>query len=447
MSKIPFKILIVDPDHNAFDFLNTQLIRFQLTILSSRNLVDAKKLIISDRPDLIIAEMYLPDGSGVDLFSWMEKNFPKAKSILVTSDVNVITNNTTYDHDLYELLVKPFPTTELDRVIKKIYPELLSIFEKEASRQKYMEISFNEFLVGTKALMSLYLKLSVTKFVKIVHKGEIIENALLEKYKKKGVRSIYVESEEYDSYLDLGLKASDIIKDKKNISIEKKTKFFIHVSDIFQEKLYKTSFNEDDFNDAQSFVVDTLEVAAKNKSVMDLMELLKNNSNVHYAHCLAVSIYSVLLAKKLQWSTDKTTGILAIGGFLHDIGKKNFPEELRTKPYSTFSEEELRLYENHTILGAEILTRIENIPKEVFQIIMQHHECIDGSGYPFGITNVNIFPLAKVVGLVNRFANLVLETEKGKAMTPKEAIKYIEYNEKEKFDSKMLEELKRLIIL
>lgn len=444
MIKIPFKILIVDPDHNAFDFLNTQLIRFQLTILTSNNLVDAKKLVTSGQPDLIIAEMHLPDGKGEELLLWAGKNSPKSKSILVTSDVNVITNNRGFD--VYELLVKPFPTAELDRIFKKIYPELLSTGDKKILDQKFMEISFKEFLVGTKALMSIYLKLSLTKFVKIVHKGEIIENSLLEKYKKKGVKFIYVECEEYDNYLNLGLKASSVIKNKPSVSIQNKTKFFIHISATLQEKLYKTSFSEVDFNDAQSFVVDTLEVAAKNKSVMDLLEMLKENNNIHYAHCLAVSIYSVLLAKKLQWSTEKTAGILAIGGFLHDIGKKNFPEEFGRKPHSTFSEEELRLYENHTILGAEILTRIENIPKEVFQIIMQHHECVDGSGYPFGLTNVNIFPLAKVVGLVNRFANLVLETDKMKSKSPKEAIEFIELNEKEKFDSKMLEELKRLII-
>ncbi|MDD4976417.1 MAG: HD domain-containing protein [Bacteriovorax sp.] len=445
MSKRLFKVLIVDPDKNGIDFLNTQLVRLQLTILFAGSGSEAKKLIVLQRPELIISETYLSDCYGMELLCWAEENYPQTKAILVTSDVDIITNKK-ISGDAYEILVKPFPIAELDRVLIKIFPTLLGTAEQKESQQCFMEISFEEFLSGTKALTSLYLKLSFRKYVKIINKGELVERDLIEKYKRKGIKSIYVESEEYDSYLELGLKASEVIKNRTDLSAEQKTKFFIHVSDIFQEKLYQRSFDENDFSQAQTLVLNTLEVAIKNKSIFDLLEMMKSNNNGLYTHCLAVSIYSVLLARRLDWSTDRTTAILAMGGLLHDIGQRNIPEELRKRHHSTYSENELKIWENHTISGAELLTRIENIPKEVFQIAMQHHEYADGSGFPFGLTSVHIFPLAKIVGLIDCFAYHVLPMDNKPPLTPLEAVNQIKNNRKGKFDPKMVEELERLII-
>jgi len=160
---------------------------------------------------------------------------------------------------------------------------------------------------------------------------------------------------------------------------------------------------------------------------------------------MGVSIYSTLLAKKMSWTTEKTRNLLAVAGFLHDIGKKNLPQELKEKNFEDFTESDTQLWENHVIYGVEELTKLESVQKEILQIVMQHHEYLDGTGYPFGLTNVHLYPLAKVVTLVDTFTNLVMPPDKKEGMSPEKAINYMIKEYDHRIDKVMMENFKEII--
>jgi putative nucleotidyltransferase with HDIG domain len=104
------------------------------------------------------------------------------------------------------------------------------------------------------------------------------------------------------------------------------------------------------------------------------------------------------IAQELGLPQDQTEGILVIG-LLHDLGKIAVPAEILTKP-SKLSEYEFNLIKTHPQVGHDILKNIE-FPWPVAQAILQHHERLDGSGYPFGLLDQDIILEAKILAVAD----------------------------------------------
>lgn len=111
-------------------------------------------------------------------------------------------------------------------------------------------------------------------------------------------------------------------------------------------------------------------------------------------HQKRVTQLAIKIASSMGFSQ---TGIASIrmAGILHDIGKIAIPAEILSKP-STLSEIEFSLIKTHPQVGYDILKNI-NFPTPVAQIVYQHHEHIEGSGYPLGLSGEDILPETKIL--------------------------------------------------
>ncbi|MBF0563970.1 MAG: PAS domain S-box protein [Nitrospirae bacterium] len=115
-------------------------------------------------------------------------------------------------------------------------------------------------------------------------------------------------------------------------------------------------------------------------------------------HQRRVSALASVMAKQMGFSEDRIEGIKVMG-FLHDIGKIVVPAEILSKP-SKLNDYEFNIIKAHSQSGYDILKRIE-FPWPVAQAVLQHHERIDGSGYPIGIRNDEIMPEAKILAVAD----------------------------------------------
>ena len=100
------------------------------------------------------------------------------------------------------------------------------------------------------------------------------------------------------------------------------------------------------------------------------------------------------IAKELKLSPDKIEGI-RIASIIHDIGKIGVPTEILSKT-TTLSDIEFSLIKEHSQIGSDILKSID-FSHPVAQIVLQHHEKIDGSGYPRGLKGDVILLEAKII--------------------------------------------------
>ncbi len=115
-------------------------------------------------------------------------------------------------------------------------------------------------------------------------------------------------------------------------------------------------------------------------------------------HQLRVSRLAVAIATELGWSVEQIEGI-RLGAMIHDIGNIYVPSEILNRP-GRLSDIEFEIIKRHPQVGYDIIKDVE-LPWPVAQIILQHHERLDGSGYPNQLVAEQIIPEARVLAVAD----------------------------------------------
>ncbi|TXH87774.1 MAG: HD-GYP domain-containing protein [Rhodoferax sp.] len=156
-----------------------------------------------------------------------------------------------------------------------------------------------------------------------------------------------------------------------------------------------------------------------------------------YFHSLNVSILAMMLAKDMGFDADSARD-LGLGALLHDVGLMDIPDKVLTKDPDEYNNAERGLRQMHVEYGCTIAAKIGLTPS-VMAIVAQHHEFIDGSGYPKRLLGDQMTEAARLVALVNYYDNLCNPVNVRKAMTPHQALSFIFAQRKTKFDAKALQ--------
>lgn len=159
-------------------------------------------------------------------------------------------------------------------------------------------------------------------------------------------------------------------------------------------------------------------------------------------HPVNVTIISLLLGRAMSLSPGEMVD-LGMAAFLHDIGKSQLPDRVRW-PEDNFSSAENRMYQEHVSLGVALGQRMELTPGAL-QAIAQHHEMIDGSGFPARLKGLNLSLPSKILALVNRYDSLCNPSRPASAMTPHEALSLIFAQFRSRFDSVVLNAFIRMM--
>jgi putative nucleotidyltransferase with HDIG domain len=153
-------------------------------------------------------------------------------------------------------------------------------------------------------------------------------------------------------------------------------------------------------------------------------------------HQRRVTNLAVKIAKQMELDKDKIEGI-RMAGTLHDIGKINIPAEILSKP-GKISGVEYNIIKTHPKVGADILKTIE-FPWPISNIVRQHHERMDGSGYPDALTGKEILIEARVLAVADVIEAMASHRPYREALTLKEALDEIKNNKGTLYDKKVSE--------
>lgn len=160
-------------------------------------------------------------------------------------------------------------------------------------------------------------------------------------------------------------------------------------------------------------------------------------------HPVNVTILSLLLGKAMGLQ-QKDMIDLGMAAFLHDIGKLELPERVRFFE-ENFTTAEYKLYQEHVAEGVQLARRMELSPA-VQLAIAQHHEMVDGSGFPLRCKSESQPLPSKILALVNRYDDLSNPGRLGSvAMTPHEALSFIFAQLKNRYDSMVLSAFIRMM--
>ncbi|MFQ5794929.1 MAG: HD domain-containing phosphohydrolase [Candidatus Bipolaricaulia bacterium] len=158
-------------------------------------------------------------------------------------------------------------------------------------------------------------------------------------------------------------------------------------------------------------------------------------------HQRRVSQLACAIAREMSVSHEQIEGI-RITGLIHDVGKISVPAAILNKP-GQLSESEFDIIKAHPQIGYDILKAIE-FPWPVAQIVLQHHERIDGSGYPSGLSDGEILLEAKILGVADVVEAMSSHRPYRPALGIDKALKEIAQKRDVRYDPKVVDACLRL---
>lgn len=163
-----------------------------------------------------------------------------------------------------------------------------------------------------------------------------------------------------------------------------------------------------------------------------------------FTHCTNVSLYCVLLARELGFS-GRDLEEIAVGGLLHDLGKLKIDERILTKP-GRLDEFEFREIQKHPTTGFRELVGRGDMSYGQLMMAYQHHERLNGSGYPVACTGSEIHVWAKLCAVVDVFEALTSERPYRSPMSYATALAVLEKGEGSEFEPEMVASWRSLIL-
>jgi putative nucleotidyltransferase with HDIG domain len=168
--------------------------------------------------------------------------------------------------------------------------------------------------------------------------------------------------------------------------------------------------------------------AIGNNDFKTILNGVRNHDDYTYAHSMRVATMLSLLGHAAGFTSDEQL-LLASGGLLHDVGKMYIPHDILNKP-GRLTDEEFTIMKSHVPETVNYLKMVnkdqKDIPNAVFIIAEQHHEKLDGSGYPNGLNASQLNELARMAAVVDVFSALTDRRVYKEAMPAEKAIDIME---------------------
>jgi putative nucleotidyltransferase with HDIG domain len=158
----------------------------------------------------------------------------------------------------------------------------------------------------------------------------------------------------------------------------------------------------------------------------------KMGSEEVYFHSLNVTVLCLMLGREMKLPQDQLN-MLGMAALFHDIGKTQIPDKI-TRKLDPLTKPEQTFLQQHCQFGADIAKKA-GLPPAVVDIVFQHHELFDGSGYPQKLRGEQISKLASILCIVNTYDNLCNNINIANSLTPHEALSLMFAQQRSKYDS------------
>lgn len=184
------------------------------------------------------------------------------------------------------------------------------------------------------------------------------------------------------------------------------------------------------------------QLLASDNLVLHLMSDAKQDESIYY-HSLNVAILAMLIAKEMEWDRSEIE-LIGLSALFHDVGKLKVPPQIlkKTTPWSA---PELNFIKQHPLLGIDLLKLAENFPEAAFPAITNHHEFLDGTGYPKGLQETDLDKMSQLLAVVNEYDSLCYPGNQGKARMPYAALGHLYKQYKTKLNQEYIGKMIKML--
>ena len=252
-----------------------------------------------------------------------------------------------------------------------------------------------------------------------------VQKRHIKKLNQWGIENIYIET--YDEN-PIDFVFSDSIRFLAKQTYEDAIVSLTRMSKMLLSK------GECDISEAGKTVSQIMDVIAMEQGLLSLLSKLKETEEYIYQHCVDVSVVSLILARAMDYTRDELQ-IIGTASLLHDIGlvkyKKKFWDNSMVQQVPT-------PIRKHPSMSRDVAKRIEGVEPRILDIIVQHHEYMDGSGYPKGLNGADIDDLARILCISEVYCHMVSPQDAVHSINPHDAVGVILDPKFNRFDPRVL---------
>lgn len=262
----------------------------------------------------------------------------------------------------------------------------------------------------------------------LVARGSVLDDYVIESLQKLGVMNVYIQDGEIDPD-DENIEISAVAE--KNIEkLQTTDRSKVTLSNSVRERvaegiqfIYSGSESSNIANATASITNDLLNAIDSNDAIaIDICEL-KTSDEYTFKHSVDVATIAMILAKQQGLSRQQIYEI-GVAGLLHDVGKTKVPLEILNKP-GRLDEDEFAVMKQHSVFGYRMLQNKPEFSNEICLAVLQHHEKINGTGYPMACNASKITPYAKILSVADIYDALVTERPYKRAFSQRDAVEMI----------------------
>lgn len=266
----------------------------------------------------------------------------------------------------------------------------------------------------------------------LLRAGMKLNNIYINKLKELGVFYIYVEDERLDDIQveDEHLSELKQITMKTMGNLIKNMNSTNNGSNISKKELKECLITVENMIE---YIIDLGDI---NKSLNDI----KTFDNYTYVHSLDTCIMTSFLGLNAGLN-EASLKELGVGAILHDIGKTKVPIKILNKQ-GKLTDEEFKEIRKHPVYGAQILKKNVSIPDSIINMVEQHHERVDGKGYPYGLSGNRISKQAKIICICDVYDAISNDRCYRKKFSPNDAYELILSGTGTSFDMDMVQKFK-----
>ncbi|MGL4848892.1 MAG: HD-GYP domain-containing protein [Clostridium sp.] len=271
----------------------------------------------------------------------------------------------------------------------------------------------------------------------LLKEGIALKENLIRKIKENNIHQIYAVDEYSLEEIE------DIIRPElRQKSITTLKEVFTNITKAYDNNLVS---DKHAYLDSVNLVAEEiLNNILDNENIMISLVDIKTMDNYTYQHSVNVAIISVVIGIGLRLPKSELLH-LCIGSLLHDIGKVFIPNDIIKKP-AALTDEEFELIKTHSQKGYDYFSNNYLISSASKLIIKQHHERVDGLGYPNRLHSNEIFKLSKIVSIADVYDALTSNRPYRKPIHPNDAVEYIMAHSGTLFDHKIVKVFSKFII-
>jgi HD-GYP domain-containing protein (c-di-GMP phosphodiesterase class II) len=278
---------------------------------------------------------------------------------------------------------------------------------------------------------------------KMMSRGELYLEHTHRTFLEEDIDIVYIKTVDEPEFLEYLLDGTQEAVKSQETSAEKKTQLLYDGAEAVVKKVFREHPNEPNIASGKRVIEHLAAHTATGQVAVPALLRLFSKDYYTFSHCVQVATLGMFFGGFLGWSKQEIRDF-GFGALFHDLGKNSISDNILNKP-GKLEGYEFEIIKQHPLTGYRQLKQTRAFSRDQLDTILYHHEAMDGSGYPDGLTANDIPRYARVARIIDVFDALTSARVYRPALSRQDALALMRNEMHASFDAELLDVFSRYV--